>query len=360
MEVLGNDPTKLYTTVHTGSNNTMFDVNGGTTVADTSAGYHTYAVDWEADKITFYFDNKQVYQCDTPADMHKPMFMLANLTVGGSWPGPVDSSTHFPADMNIDYIRAYDSNPYTNGGALPADGSSAAPAPAAPVAPAPAPAADPAHAASTPALTATAAAPVANAPGHLQGTAGADTLVGQDGVANHISGLAGSDSIVGGSQFNDINGNQGADTIIGKSVVGDWLHGGQGYDSIDASASTGANVINGNRGSDTIVGGSGADTLHGGQGDDVIHAGSGNAWISGDLGNNTIYGGQGSDIFHGSAGHDQVNSWHDGDRIQLDHGVTFTTTQAVDGVHVGLSNGGELDLMGVKLNTLQPGWIFNA
>jgi beta-glucanase (GH16 family) len=161
MEVLGNDPTKLYTTVHSNATgqHTMAGVNGGTTVADTSAGYHTYGVDWEADKITFYFDGKQVFQTDTPADMHKPMYMIANLAVGGNWPGSPDASTHFPADMKIDYIRAYDSNPYTNGGALPDTANGASPTPA----PAPAPAADPAPA-PAPADPAPAAAAPAPAP----------------------------------------------------------------------------------------------------------------------------------------------------------------------------------------------------
>jgi len=105
MEVLGNDPTKLYTTVHYGADNQSQSL--GSTVADMSGGYHTYGVDWEPDAITWYFDGREVYQTATPADMNKPMYMLANLAVGGYWPGMVDGSTRFPAAMHIDYIRAY-------------------------------------------------------------------------------------------------------------------------------------------------------------------------------------------------------------------------------------------------------------
>jgi len=39
------------------------------------------------------------------------MYMLANLAVGGDWPGAPNSTTPFPADMKIDYIRAYSSVP---------------------------------------------------------------------------------------------------------------------------------------------------------------------------------------------------------------------------------------------------------
>jgi beta-glucanase (GH16 family) len=35
------------------------------------------------------------------------MYMLANLAVGGNWPGNPDASTHFPAVMTVDFIRAY-------------------------------------------------------------------------------------------------------------------------------------------------------------------------------------------------------------------------------------------------------------
>jgi serralysin len=106
VEMLGNQVNTDYTTVH--SNSISGGSNGqGNTVANTTTGYHTYGVDWEPDNITFYFDGQQVDKVPTPADMHKPMYMLANLAVGGSWPGSPDASTHLPADMNIDYIRAY-------------------------------------------------------------------------------------------------------------------------------------------------------------------------------------------------------------------------------------------------------------
>ena len=190
----------------------------------------------------------------------------------------------------------------------------------------------------------------------LVGGAGNDTLTGWSG-GDTLLGGAGDDVITGGAGFNQVNGDQGADTILGHSAVGDWLLGGQGNDSIDASASTGANILNGNLGADTLVGGSGADTLRGGQGDDVIHAGSGDAWISGDLGNNTLYGGQGRDSFHAGAGHDAVNGWHAGDQVLVAGGVTYAVAQVNADVHIVFSNGGEMDLLGVQQSSLQAGWI---
>ena len=106
MEVLGNNMTQLYTSTHSTATNPS-GITKANTVTDMSNGYHTYAVDWEPNTITYYFDGQQVYQTATPADMHKPMYMLANLAVGGYWPGDPNSSTHFPADMNITSIKAY-------------------------------------------------------------------------------------------------------------------------------------------------------------------------------------------------------------------------------------------------------------
>jgi beta-glucanase (GH16 family) len=104
LEVLGDNMNKLYTTEHHGKEQS----NGrDTMVPDMSADFHTYAVDWRPDTITWYFDGRQVYRAPTPPDMHKPMFLIANLGVGGYWPGVPDQSTQFPAKYVIDYIRAY-------------------------------------------------------------------------------------------------------------------------------------------------------------------------------------------------------------------------------------------------------------
>ena len=34
-------------------------------------------------------------------------YIILNLAVGGDWPGPVDASTPFPAQMLVDYVRVY-------------------------------------------------------------------------------------------------------------------------------------------------------------------------------------------------------------------------------------------------------------
>ena len=37
----------------------------------------------------------------------EPMYIIANLAVGGDWPGKPDQTTQFPGYMDIEYIRVY-------------------------------------------------------------------------------------------------------------------------------------------------------------------------------------------------------------------------------------------------------------
>ncbi len=103
MEMLGNNPTTIYTSTHSQVASTK---TVGVQVSDTSKGFHTYGVDWEPDRVTYYFDGNAISSLATPADMNKPMYMIVNLTVGGagSWPGAATGET---GHLLVDYVRAY-------------------------------------------------------------------------------------------------------------------------------------------------------------------------------------------------------------------------------------------------------------
>ncbi|THD79844.1 MAG: hypothetical protein E7812_08155 [Phenylobacterium sp.] len=188
---------------------------------------------------------------------------------------------------------------------------------------------------------------------------GNDEIIAK-GADNTLSGGAGDDFINGSPGFDAINGNLGNDLIDGGSGGNDWLLGGQGDDSIVAHS--GDNLLHGNLGNDTLQGGTGHDTMHGGQGDDVIVGGSGNTWISGDMGNDTLTGGQGADTFHTGAGmgHDVVTDFSaaQGDRVQVDAGVSWTVSQSGANTLVTLSDGTSMTLDNVTATNLPSGWIF--
>jgi len=106
VEVLGRDTTKAYFTVHhLALNEQQQFIQVG---ADLSAGFHTYAIDWEPDHITWYLDGVAVGTCTNPSLIpREPMYPIMNLAVGGNWGGPPDGSTRFPASMDVDYIRVW-------------------------------------------------------------------------------------------------------------------------------------------------------------------------------------------------------------------------------------------------------------
>lgn len=107
-EILGDNTDTIFSTVHSNETGSHRAAKGVADVSDDlSAGFHTYGVDWRKDSITFFVDGKEIYKTRTPDDMHKPMYMLANLAVGGTWAGNPDASTSFPSALKIDYIRAY-------------------------------------------------------------------------------------------------------------------------------------------------------------------------------------------------------------------------------------------------------------
>lgn len=81
-----------------------FDWTPAPTVFD---GYHTFGVSWRPDGVDWYYDGEKTFSAPNPSDFDGPMYMIANLAIGGNWPGSPDGSTPFPAEMKIDHIRAW-------------------------------------------------------------------------------------------------------------------------------------------------------------------------------------------------------------------------------------------------------------
>lgn len=87
------------------SNGTPVDVG-----VDLTKGDHVYAVNWLPGKsLTYYFDGKVIGKF-TDNVPNTPGYLLANLAVGGHWPGNPTSSTKFPASMKLDHIRVWQNN----------------------------------------------------------------------------------------------------------------------------------------------------------------------------------------------------------------------------------------------------------
>jgi beta-glucanase (GH16 family) len=86
-------------------------ING---LADYTADFHTFAVDWEPTYLDYYIDGVLRIRVTDPTRIPtEPMYVLANLAVGGNWPGSPDSTTPFPSDLEIDWIHVFERKPDT-------------------------------------------------------------------------------------------------------------------------------------------------------------------------------------------------------------------------------------------------------
>ncbi len=105
LEAHGDKPHMIFQSIHS-----RFDPKATTLKArmeGTARQFHVYGALWLPDRVDYYIDGKKTASILTPADMTQPMYILANLGVGGAWPGYPDESVEFPVTMDIDYIRAW-------------------------------------------------------------------------------------------------------------------------------------------------------------------------------------------------------------------------------------------------------------
>ena len=356
LELLGDVPGVAYSTVHTKATGTHTQVQSAYWAeADLSQAFHTYSVSWRPDVITFYIDGTELYRVATPSDMHSPMYMLANLAVGGagSWAGPTDGVSS--ATMSVDYIRSWQFADLA-GPVRPADVRA--------------------------------------------------LLLTDSGAVDRLVGGTGEDRITGGRNNDALTGGAGADTFVfasgdGKDIIVDFQPGvdrlllnGQSANNVSMSSTASGLVVSYGTNTitlqgvtalnarditygDVVVMSSGnqfldrsssarAQTVTGDTGNDTIIGGSGDDWIIGGKDNDLLTGGAGRDsfLFDTWDGHDTINAFVSGeDRILL-RGIPQASVwinparsdAGVAGVEVTYSTNGESIFL-PGLTTLNPGDI---
>ncbi len=113
MEFLGHDVDRVYHTYHyfnVANNWELVSTPSYTTIAaDWTSDFHTYGMAWSPKQIVWYVDGIETRRIDASEYRiaGQAMYLLANLAVGGNWPGAPDANTAFPATFELDYIRAY-------------------------------------------------------------------------------------------------------------------------------------------------------------------------------------------------------------------------------------------------------------
>jgi beta-glucanase (GH16 family) len=110
LEILGHDPNKVYFSTHWKTSSKPHDYKTGFWVGpDFTKEFHTFAVEWNPGECIWYVDGVERHR-QTEGVADEPMYLLANLAVGGDWPGMPDAATPFPSFMETDYIRVFKRN----------------------------------------------------------------------------------------------------------------------------------------------------------------------------------------------------------------------------------------------------------
>lgn len=79
---------------------------GNEVVLDDPDGWHLFAVLWTPDVIRWYVDGEPTFEI-TEGVPAEPMYVLANVAVGGRSTAPLDDETVFPATMELDHVRVW-------------------------------------------------------------------------------------------------------------------------------------------------------------------------------------------------------------------------------------------------------------
>jgi beta-glucanase (GH16 family) len=116
MEHVGYDPGVIHASTHSRKNQWRNNNQRTATLAvpDVGTAFHTYAMEWDAEEIRIYVDDRHYFTSRrdggdwTSWPFTRNFHLVLNLAVGGDWGGVkgVDESV-FPQRMEVDYVRVY-------------------------------------------------------------------------------------------------------------------------------------------------------------------------------------------------------------------------------------------------------------
>ena len=121
MEYIGSEPDRVHMSLHPDDGGSPKSV---TFVGpDFSEDWHTFALDWQRDSLTFLVDGTERVRITGNNVPSEPMYLLVNLAVGGNWAGPPSDETSFPATFAIDYVKVWKGDPARCSAGAPGEGS---------------------------------------------------------------------------------------------------------------------------------------------------------------------------------------------------------------------------------------------
>jgi len=116
MEHVGFDPGKIHASVHCKKyyHSIGTQKTANTMAPDFNEKFHTYAVEWNKEKVMIFLDGKEYFSFSNEHSGYQAwpfdnkMHLLLNIAVGGNWGGMkgVDEKI-WPQKMEIDFVRIY-------------------------------------------------------------------------------------------------------------------------------------------------------------------------------------------------------------------------------------------------------------
>lgn len=118
MEYIGREPNLIFGTAHGPGYSGALGLSRWNRqdypIADE---FHTYAVEWDYEGITWFYDDEPYFTLaredvgDREWVFDHEFFIILNLALGGTFPGPIALDTKFPTNYYIDYVRVYQKTP---------------------------------------------------------------------------------------------------------------------------------------------------------------------------------------------------------------------------------------------------------
>lgn len=111
MEMIGGEgDNRIYATLHyPGSSLNEISHEASLQEGRFCDDFHVFGIDWSEDEICWAVDGIIFCRLDIrkkPA-FHKKHFLILNLAIGGDWPGAPDTTTVFPQEYRVDWVRYY-------------------------------------------------------------------------------------------------------------------------------------------------------------------------------------------------------------------------------------------------------------
>ena len=116
MENVGYMPDSIFGSLHTKRFNHVqgTQVTKGVHSTTLSTGFHEYGIEWNAEKIDFFFDGQPYLRFQNKHEgpdawpFDRNFHLILNLAVGGNWGGKMGVDTAiWPQKMLVDYVRVY-------------------------------------------------------------------------------------------------------------------------------------------------------------------------------------------------------------------------------------------------------------